>query len=89
MATPLYVTKALAAAAESAEVSMNNQETVAAWIDENDNPRAAAWVNKADFVDYREALVAADDYLNDQAIDDIPVITEDTDYYDNRQNYGY
>lgn len=88
MATPLYVTKALAAAAESDEVDMLNQAEVSDWCNE-ESPRAAAWIDKADVVDYREALSALNEYLSDQADDEIPVITEDTDYYDNSQNYGY
>lgn len=87
MATPLYVVKALAQVQENGSVNMRNRAGVEALVSSD---RAQDWLFKASDSEYMDALNDMGAYISDDPpTEEIPVITEDTDYYDNDQNYGY
>lgn len=87
MATPLYVVKALAQVRENGSVNMMNRAGVESLVTSD---RAQEWLFKASDSEFMDALNDMGAYISgDDTDDEIPVITEDTDYYDNSQNYGY
>lgn len=87
MPAPLYVIQALAVVREGGEVNMLDRRGVSAL---SPSAKASAWIDKASGEEYMDALNDMGAYISgNMTLDEIQPIDEDTDYYDDSQNYTY